>query len=167
MHHSYPRDAPLPHRFGRSGFSRLHLAAAFKHKTVVFFFCTLHSYMVLRHSFMYTGRFLGTCYNTRYATPAPEVRHFRPDLEDLDLYGSLLLLLNTSYFFFFFFFLYFTIVPGPKTLLHVHLQGCTWYNGRATAKLTKMHRFHPARRYIRSLKIEMKKKKMGQYHTIW
>ena len=57
-------DAPLPPLFGRSGFPRLHLAAAFKHNLhkTVFFFCTLHSYLpgpdswVLRHSFMYLGR---------------------------------------------------------------------------------------------------------------
>ena len=47
MRHFLPRGAPLPPRFERSGFIWFIHATAFKHKT---FSCTLHLYLVLRHS---------------------------------------------------------------------------------------------------------------------
>ena len=139
MRHFRPRGSTLPPRFGRSGFF---LAAAFKHKTVVFFFfCTLHSYLVLKHSFMYIGRVVPVIIRDASLSPKrwPLPTRF-------GRYGFIWFILATA------FkhrtnFLYLTLIPGPKTILHVHLQRCTWYNGGATMKLMKMHCFHPARCY--------------------
>ena len=119
----------LPPRFGRSGFSRLqslHLAAAFKHKTVVFFFCISHSYLVVRHS-MYigsNGRVVVTVVPVIIQDPPlPPQRCavlLPPQFGRSRFTWFKLSLLATAFKHKTFFFLYFTIVPGhldpgPKT----------------------------------------------------